>query len=41
MSTAGSIKKNKLEENMRKRLERGALKAAKKQARKDKKNANS
>lgn len=41
MAAIGSIKKNKLESNKQKRLERGAKKAANKQARKDKKNADS
>lgn len=35
MATIKSIKKNKLEENMRKRLERGVKKQAAKEARKD------
>ena len=35
MATIKGIKKNKLEENMRKRLERGAKKQAAKEARKN------
>jgi hypothetical protein len=40
MAVAGSTKKRKLEENMQKRLERGAKKMAAKATRKEKKNAN-
>ena len=38
MAVPSSIKKAKLEENMRKRLERGAKKAAAKEARKSERN---
>lgn len=40
MAVPSSIKKNKLEANRNKRVERGAKKMAAKAARKEKKNAN-
>jgi len=40
MAVAGSTKKRKLEDNLRKRVERGAKKMAAKAARKEAKNAN-
>lgn len=40
MAVASSTKKNKLEANRQKRVERGAKKMAAKAARKEKKNAN-
>jgi hypothetical protein len=39
MAVKGSTKRRKMEENMRKRLERGAKKMAAKALRKEKKNA--